>query len=1408
LPTKTTYDTRDRVTATYVGTGAWFIPETPLSEYPATIPGLEFWGSANYGLYQDAAGTVPVTANSDPVGRWNDMRPGSARFFAQSSNSNRGSFSAMGIGEGPAVRFTKSSSQLLYLQESLFTINPASEGTIFALVKTTSSGSGLQRFLMKASGTDEYSFGLLRSVSDAKFGSLATRTGVSVQYAKDTAATGADVEAAVAFISKEQEIYFYRDGDLISQQEVTLSADANSQGWTVGGELRGGSAIDTSDIEIAQFLIFNRALTEAELNDLFAWAASNPEPEPPPLEPAGEDFRQITALEYDDQCGCSEPKRLIEFVDADSTNNRVTDFAHDYRYRLTATIGEENYCETREYDNVDRVVRIERHLTNPGGRLLMRNDTLFDDRGRVYQTIDYAVDSSGTPGNTLVDNTWYDEARNPIKRLPAGSQAFVKTQFDSRPLPVATFTGYYTESGDEPYAEVGIITGDNKIFEQTATVYDAAGNTIQTSLLRRNHNATGNGTLNPPQAAAQPAARPSYQSLYCDGAGRLKAQANYGTNGDAAFTRPASAPKRSDDVLVISSGYDPAGNRFQTVDPAGREQRQAFNALGKPTLTVSNYIAPDSAAIGQAAESGGSSFDSHASEQQLSTWRGEDRRERQTSAGCCIPTFPWHSCLVPGNTENVTVRMVYNADGNLVRLTACNPTTGEQVTCYEYGVTLANSSVARNDLLRATVYPEAVDGQDRVTYGYNRQGQVTQMTDQNGTVHRYAFDRRGRQTADGVTLPAGSSIDDSILRIDTAYDERDLLGTVTTYDAAESGTVVNQLLRTYNAFRQLEVEYQSHEGSVDTEGPPVTPHVSYGYASGSANTVRPTSLTYPDGRVLTYNYGSSGSDADKLSRIIAIKEGSATLAAYTYFGTSGFAKTDYSQPATAFDLTFGGSTFDPLSGCCDRFDRIIQAVWIKAGSPLAGATYMYDPAGNRVQMQPLGYSATNDLECYEYDGVNRLTHSILGAENELASQETWSLDATGNWRRYGVLNVDDSTINLAQSRESNRANEIVALSRAYGSNWSTPIFDKAGNTVTFPKPLAPMSTSTAVFDGWNRLVRLTDGEAVETYFYDGLTRRLSTDNGVDIQHCYYTRSWKVIEERTNSSTSAERQFIWGLRYLDDEICRDVGSSRVFGLQDANWNTIALVDGSGEVVQRYRYSPFGVPDRRDASGSHDAGADGILWEHLYCGYQYDRICGLYLVRYRYLHPTLGRWLTVDPGIDVVDRYRRYSDGAMAPYAYVHNNPITLLDRFGLYEHDNDQSGSCDAGDDDCKGFMPAGRCTVGCRNVEWTPGFEYRPNARVCDGNSLGQRVTVVGFGTCAADPFFPNPTNAKCCPRTKCKITIAWICSQVWYKPNPDFPATEVINWFETSNRDVCIGPRLVQFPPPGYYPYNPDETA
>ena len=45
----------------------------------------------------------------------------------------------------------------------------------------------------------------------------------------------------------------------------------------------------------------------------------------------------------------------------------------------------------------------------------------------------------------------------------------------------------------------------------------------------------------------------------------------------------------------------------------------------------------------------------------------------------------------------------------------------------------------------AEVYPDSVDSDDRIKFTYNRQGEVTTKTDQNGTVHSHDFDKLGRR---------------------------------------------------------------------------------------------------------------------------------------------------------------------------------------------------------------------------------------------------------------------------------------------------------------------------------------------------------------------------------------------------------------------------------------------------------------------------------------------------------------------------------------------------------------------------------------------------------------------------------------------------------------------------------------
>jgi len=78
---------------------------------------------------------------------------------------------------------------------------------------------------------------------------------------------------------------------------------------------------------------------------------------------------------------------------------------------------------------------------------------------------------------------------------------------------------------------------------------------------------------------------------------------------------------------------------------------------------------------------------------------------------------------------------------------------------------------------------------------------------------------------------------------------------VTSYNTATvgSGSVVNDTQFTYNDFGQLTHDYQSHAGTVNVMS---TPRVIYSFADGSDNTIRPVSMSYPNGRVIDFDLGS------------------------------------------------------------------------------------------------------------------------------------------------------------------------------------------------------------------------------------------------------------------------------------------------------------------------------------------------------------------------------------------------------------------------------------------------------------------------------------------------------------------------------------------------------------------------
>ena len=922
----------------------------------------------------------------------------------------------------------------------------------------------------------------------------------------------------------------------------------------------------------------------------------------------GNNMVKVEANQYDNNAAGGNGTLTQTTQYQDATTTRVTIYQYDFRNRQTVIDGEIDFYQVNTYDNLDRVTQVDRRNTSSSGNLIARTVTNYDNRGRAYQTIRYAVDpSTGTVGNSLTDNSWFDPAGNLIKQKPAGSSLTSKRLLDALSRVSKQYSSYNTAETGYPYP---ISVTNDTVFQQVEMTFDEANNVIQETTRDRFHNATGTGELTSP-SGSQPQARVSYLTYWPDALGRVLNAADYGTNGGTALTRPATAPARSATVLVTTASYNSRGEAWQVTDPKGTINQSTFDDAGRLSKLLENFV------------SGGTGAD-----------------------------------------QNRETDYAYNADGKVSALTAVNSTTGNQLTQYVYGTTLSDSDIASNELLHTVIYPDDTGpNPDRVSLAYNRLGETKQKQDQLGTVHTLEYDKLGRLLHDRVTT-LGTGVDGAVLRVSYVYEVRGMVQNVTSYDNATVGlgNVVNDVQYAYNSFAELITEYQSHSGAVI---PASTPKVQYGYADGSANTVRATSLTYPNARVITLDYGSAGGTNDLLSLIGSLIDGATHLADYTYEGLNNLVEVSSPQPGTKLTYIKQGAEpvgdgGDQYTGW-DRFSRVVDQRWLKTstGAPLERVQYGFDQASNRNYRQNLVQTTGQD-EYYTYDGlyqVKVLQRGTLNAgKTGISGTPTWeedyTLDPSGNWNNY--LTKVSGTTTLNQARTHNPVNEILTIA---GSN-TLISQDAAGNITKAPKPTDWTTAYTQTYDSWNRLVKVMDGAStVATYAYDGQTRRTTKTSGGTTRHYYYTQEWQILEERVGASTSADRQFVWGLRYLDDLVERDRGSERFYAFHDY-FNCTAIADTTGTVQERYGYDGFGASRVMDGSFNNRS-ASLYDWEIRYADYRWDNETGFYQVRHRYLHAKLGRWITTDPVEESI---------LQNLYAYAENNSVSFVDPFGMQVED--------------------------------------------------------------------------------------------------------------------------------------------
>ncbi len=577
-------------------------------------------------------------------------------------------------------------------------------------------------------------------------------------------------------------------------------------------------------------------------------------------------------------------------------------------------------------------------------------------------------------------------------------------------------------------------------------------------------------------------------------------------------------------------------------------------------------------------------------------------------------------------------------------------------TEWVFGVTTNNGSgLNSNDIIREVRYPDPSTGAssstEKETISVNALGQKLTVTDRNGTTHSYSYDTLSRPIADAVTT-LGSGVDGTVRRITTGYSPLGQGYLFTCYDAASGGNVINQVKDECNGLGQVTKEWQEHGGAVT--GSSANVQYAYSEVAGGANHSRLTGITYASGYVLNYNYGS-GLDST-ISRLTSLGDSGNTLESYSYLGLATIVKR--AHPQSGVDLSYiklsgesVGDAGDPYTGL-DRFQRIVDHRWINGSNvDLDRYKYGYDRNGNRLFKENGVLASLSEVS--SYDDLNQLASYKLGTLNTgktdvtgtPTNAQSWDYDAVGNW--------DSVTTNsTTQTRGANRQNEITSIGGA-----TTPTYDNNGNLTK------DENNNRLVWDAWNMMVQVRNASnvVIVSMGRDALHRHVTDTEGTSLKDRFFGLQWQVFEIKAGSTTVT--RLVWSPAYVDGMVLRDRDTDsngtmdeRIYPLQDANWNTTALLISSGTVVERYTYSPFGEVTFRDASGSVISSSVKD-WIFLHQGGEKIAV-GVYEFRNRIYSPTLGRWLSNDP--------LGFEAGDVNNFRYLKNNTLNNLDPIGLID----------------------------------------------------------------------------------------------------------------------------------------------
>lgn len=472
------------------------------------------------------------------------------------------------------------------------------------------------------------------------------------------------------------------------------------------------------------------------------------------------------------------------------------------------------------------------------------------------------------------------------------------------------------------------------------------------------------------------------------------------------------------------------------------------------------------------------------------------------------------------------------------------------------------------------------NGKNYITsYTYDVLGQLTKVTGADKYSYQYGYDRQGNMTS--MTSPKGeitSRTYDQLGRLIRAVDP---LNQWEIYEYNGNNQVVSYqdkkgqiFTNTYNNRGFLTAKQGPSESVTYTYRPSGSRatmidngnrQTSYTYENGTGEL---KSITYPDGKVIQYEYDAAGK-----------------LAGLT----------------TPF--------LDQITYGYDTASRIKTVAW----NGTTQATYQYS------LNQPLQsvLQANGITQQYTYDGAKRLKDLTYRSGATQVRKYSYGYD-----RNHNIQNVTEYT-GSAQASSYNFSYD--AMDRILTSDQFDEIYSYDGNgnraTLETVKSTPDALGATYEYDQWNRLKKVTTGaNKVVEYVYNGDNLMVERkENGITMRY-YYDRD-KIIAEGTvgtGNSVTPKASYLHGgtgLIMREDE----ANSSKAYYITNGHGDVTEVRNASGTVLNSYSYDIWGNVIQKTGSYPNP---------FLYSGEYWDDTTKLQYLRARWYDPSMGRFITKD------------------------------------------------------------------------------------------------------------------------------------------------------------------------------------